>query len=199
MGWHVLTAPLLERSTRHQLCGCLWGAAQGTRLCCTPLPSAGVRLQLWWPVPPRTPIPLPASVPLRWPPLCSRCLLNPKWKAALAPGGSPAGRVRALRQTVLERPSVPISGVSGGSGPGDTAVALAAPVYDCSFLTSPRCSRVTCQSLYTYILSPSFWCEENQMKISVALCSVAQLCPTLFRPTDLIKCHLVGLPWRSSG
>ena len=48
-------------------------------------------------------------------------------------------------------------------------------------------------------LSPSFWCGENQMKISVALCSVAQLCPTLCCPMDLIKCHLVGLPWRSSG
>ena len=105
--------------------GCLWGAAQGTRLCVahpSPALACGGR------PPPRTPIPRPASAPLRWPPLCSRCLLNPKWKAALAPGGSSAGRVWALRWTVLERPSVPISGVSVGSGPGDTAVALAAPL-----------------------------------------------------------------------
>lgn len=124
-GGHVLTAPLLERSTRHQLQWLPVGSSSRDQtLCRTPLPSAGV----WRPAPPRTPIPRPASAPLRWPPLCSRCLLNPKWKAALAPGGSSAGRVRALRWTVLERPSVPISGVSVGSGPGDTAVALAAPL-----------------------------------------------------------------------
>lgn len=43
----MLTALFLERSTSHQLQRLPVGAAQGTRLCRTPLPSAGVWLQLW--------------------------------------------------------------------------------------------------------------------------------------------------------
>lgn len=124
--------------------GCPWGAAQGTRLCRILPPRCGRVAAAVAAGPPRTLTPLSCQRP---PPVAPTVLPVPaqsQVQGSPGPGGQSSWQGAGSQADCSGKASVPISGVSVGSGPGDTTVASAAPGDDCSFLTSPRCSQVTC-------------------------------------------------------